>query len=154
MRALAQLLLSHNKLLSLAGIPTYPPLSLLYVDHNGLRGVNGTLLASLGRASLRMGDNPFHCDCQVLGLSRHARSSSRVLDWPEGYRCQGPAALRGAELSSLRLPQCDASPALLNVLLLFVPVLVSLSLARRCAKRHRAHRQFTVSQSDPSGKNG
>nr|XP_045017296.1 toll-like receptor 6 [Jaculus jaculus] len=120
LEALQELNVAFNSLADLPACGAFSSLSVLIVDHNSVSHPSADFFQTCHHVtSLRAGDNPFQCTCELREFIRNAgQVSSGVLDgWPEAYTCDHPEGHRGTPLKDFH-----ASPLSCNITLLIVTI--------------------------------
>lgn len=133
---LSSLNLGGNRLRDLPVCDNFPRLSELLLNSNSLHTPSVKKLESCPKLkTLDVKENPFICDCALrsfinLGVKfekDRSRQEIELLDWPSGYYCAYPEALRNSTLNKISILEVSCNTGLL-VATILCPV-VALLLA-------------------------
>ncbi|KAM6220872.1 toll-like receptor 1 [Rhynchocyon petersi] len=117
LKALGELNIAFNFLTDLPGCGTFSSLSVLIIDHNSLSQPSSDFFSSCHMRSIRAGNNPFHCSCELREFIKNVGqlSSDEVKDWPASYQCAYPDSYEGTTLKDFHMPPLSCNTTLLIV---------------------------------------
>ncbi|NXS85273.1 TLR22 protein, partial [Erpornis zantholeuca] len=135
---LKELYLTKNQLKSLPGATPIPNLVALSVRRNKLNSFSREEFESFKRMELLdASDNNFICSCEFLSFIHHEAGISQVLvGWPEGYVCDSPLAVRGAQVGSVHMSPMECHRSLVVSLICVLVFLLILLLVAVGYKYH------------------
>ncbi|NWR49243.1 TLR21 protein, partial [Regulus satrapa] len=135
---LKELYLTRNQLKSLPGAAPIPSLVALSVRRNKLNGFSKEEFESFRRLELLdASDNNFICSCEFLSFVHGEAGIGQVLvGWPDGYVCDSPLAVRGAQVGAVHLSLMECHRALVVSLICVLVFLVILLLVALGYKYH------------------
>ncbi|XP_030639072.1 toll-like receptor 18 [Chanos chanos] len=93
---LREVRLSGNKIKFIPAGWKNPNLQSLSLDGNSFGLINMGLFKDMpGLVTLKAGNNPYHCTCDLHNFIHETTSKGKVkiIDWPENYKCYHPEAL-------------------------------------------------------------
>lgn len=128
---LRELLLSGNKIKFIPFDWKSPKLQSLFLDGNSFGLISMSSFKDMpSLATLRAGNNPYHCTCDLYTFIQKTTSDRRVniTDWPETYKCYYPEYLLNtmvAEFSPGRVA-CDVRLTILISVVTTAVVVVGL----------------------------
>ncbi|CAH0564876.1 unnamed protein product [Brassicogethes aeneus] len=117
------LILSGNKIENVSWIP--PKIQYLYLDHNNISFLNEQLIDSLygsSLKSLKLGENPFICDCTTIKLKEYLSGNIQVID-KQNVKCDG------TNLQIIHANNICTFPWVILLVLVFLLFIISLFLA-------------------------
>ncbi|XP_005293686.2 toll-like receptor 2 isoform X1 [Chrysemys picta bellii] len=109
---LQELKLSGNKIKFIPSEWRCPSLRILAMDGNSFGVISeGSFVNMPELTSLKAGNNPYHCTCDLYGFLQETRRKGKLtlLDWPEGWTCYHPESLLDMGVSAYTpgLTECD-----------------------------------------------
>ncbi|XP_068124160.1 toll-like receptor 6 [Hyperolius riggenbachi] len=121
--------LAYNRFFDLPDCSLFPGLMVLNVAHNQIPYPTTEFLHKCLRLTyLDIGQNPFHCFCEIRKFIGEAkRSTKKVIGWPNNYVCDRPDNLEGVVLLDVYIPEIYCNIFIL-VPVIVVPVIVGLAL--------------------------
>ncbi|CAH0564877.1 unnamed protein product [Brassicogethes aeneus] len=117
------LILSGNKIENISWIP--PNIQDLYLDHNNISFLNEQLIDSLQGSSLKslkLGENPFICDCTTVKLKQYLIGDNQVVD-KQKVKCDG------TNIQIIYADNICTFPLVIILVLVFVLFIISSFLA-------------------------
>ncbi|XP_069833616.1 toll-like receptor 1 [Dendropsophus ebraccatus] len=121
--------LGYNRLSDLPDCTLFPRLSILSVEYNLLPYPSNEALKNCsGLKHINMGNNPFHCFCEMNRfINERIKSPGKFLGWPDDYVCERPDNLKGIKLKDFYLPEMYCN-VFIMVPVIVVPIIVGLIL--------------------------
>ncbi|XP_004608123.2 toll-like receptor 1 [Sorex araneus] len=116
LEALEELNVAFNSLTNLPGCGAFSSLSVLTIDYNAISNPAADFFQNCQKIrSLRAGNNPFQCTCELREFIQRVGQASRAVveDWPASYTCDYPESAKGTPLQDFRVSQLSCSPSLL-----------------------------------------
>ncbi|XP_029970757.1 toll-like receptor 1 [Salarias fasciatus] len=137
---LSSLNLNANKLRELPVCGTFPALNNLLLKLNSLHAPSISKLETCPKLKiLDVSHNPFTCTCSLRGFIRLGISSERkdhsgieVMDWPLGYSCSYPEAVKNSALKDFWIPEVMCNVWLLASAILVPAVVLIVSVVVLC----------------------
>lgn len=130
-KRLLSLNLNANRLLDLPVCGNFPLLQELLLRSNALHLPSADRLESCPRLkTLDVSGNAFTCTCALRGFIRLGLESEKnrtgvtFLQWPQGYYCSYPEALRDSNLNNVWISEISCNPGLLAATILCPTVAV------------------------------
>ncbi|NXO09539.1 TLR22 protein, partial [Oriolus oriolus] len=135
---LKELYLTRNHLKALPGATPVPNLVALSVRRNKLNSFSKEEFESFKRMELLdASDNNFICSCEFLSFIHHEAGMAQVLvGWPDGYVCDSPLAVRGAQVGAVHLSVMECHRSLVVSMICLLVFLVILVLVAVGYKYH------------------
>lgn len=138
---LSSLNLAANRLRDLPVCDNFPRLSELLLNSNSLHAPSVKKLESCPKLkTLDVKENPFTCTCALrsfinLGVKFEkdiGRKEIELLDWPSGYYCAYPEALRNSTLNKISITEVSCNNVLLAATILCPAVALILAGLMLC----------------------
>lgn len=132
LKRLLSLNLNANRLLDLPECDNFTQLQELLLRSNALHIPSVDRLKSCPRLkTLDVSDNAFTCICPLRGFIRLGLESEKnragltLLQWPQGYYCSYPEAVRDSNLNDVWISEISCNPGLLAATILCPTIAVS-----------------------------
>ncbi|KAG8591675.1 hypothetical protein GDO81_000263 [Engystomops pustulosus] len=122
--------LGYNRLSDLPDCTSFPRLMTINVANNQFPYPSPESLKNCSRLKeINMGNNPFHCYCEVkIFIKEGNKSPGKFIGWPDDYVCERPDDIKGVKLKDFYLPDMYCNVFIL-VPVIVVPIIVGLLLA-------------------------
>ncbi|CAN2388511.1 toll-like receptor 6 signaling pathway [Pristimantis euphronides] len=119
--------LGYNRLSDLPNCTLFPRLMALIVENNQVPYPSTESLKScLGLEQINLGNNPFHCFCEIKNfINERWKSPGKFIGWPDDYVCERPDDLKGVNLKDFYLPEMYCN-VFIMVPVIIVPIIVGL----------------------------
>uniref|UniRef100_A0A8B9SIQ2 Toll-like receptor 2 n=1 Tax=Anas platyrhynchos TaxID=8839 RepID=A0A8B9SIQ2_ANAPL len=132
------LYLAKNQLKALPDAASIPNLVAMSIGRNKLSSFSKEELESFKKMELLdVSANNFICSCEFLSFIQHQAGIGQMLvGWPEGYICDSPLAVRGAQVGAIHLSLMECHQSLVVSLICAVFFLVILVLVAIGYKYH------------------
>lgn len=139
LKRLLSLNLNANRLLDLPVCDNFPLLQELLLRSNSLHAPSVDRLKSCPKLkTLDVSGNAFTCTCALRGFirlgleSEKNRSGVMFLQWPQGYYCSYPEALRDSNLNNIWISEISCNTGLLAATILCPAVVVIIVVLMLC----------------------
>lgn len=121
--------LGYNRLAHLPDCTLFPRLMMINVEYNQFPYLSMESLKNCsGLKIINVGNNPFHCFCEIKAFIHERRKFPRkFIGWPDDYVCERPDDLKGLKLKDFYLPEMYCNVFIL-VPVIVVPIIVGLLL--------------------------
>ncbi|XP_041799445.1 toll-like receptor 1 [Chelmon rostratus] len=138
---LSSLNLNSNRLRDLPVCNGFPILNELLLKSNSLHAPSVNKLESCPKLkTLDVSYNPFTCTCALrnfisLGIKserKKGHTGIELLQWPFGYSCTYPEAIRGSTLNNIWIPQVSCNIGLLAATILCPAVVLIIAVLTLC----------------------
>nr|XP_019948824.1 PREDICTED: toll-like receptor 2 [Paralichthys olivaceus] len=132
---LKELLLSGNKIKFIPSTWRSPQLQFLALDGNSFGLISKASFQGMPQlSSLRAGNNPYHCTCELHAFIQDTISRGKVnlTDWPWNYRCYHPEAFLNTVVSKYLPSQVACDIRLVIIICVATTAAVILLLILMC----------------------
>ncbi|XP_075715217.1 toll-like receptor 1 [Rhinoderma darwinii] len=121
--------LGYNRLSDLPDCTLFPRLMIITVEYNQFPYPSATSLKNCsGLEQINIGNNPFHCFCEIKKFIRERRKSpGKYIGWPDAYVCERPDDLKGVRLKDFYLPEMYCN-VFIMVPVIVAPIIIGLFL--------------------------
>ncbi|XP_077136024.1 toll-like receptor 1 [Ranitomeya variabilis] len=121
--------LGYNRLSDLPDCTLFPRLMTINVEYNQFPYPSPESLQNCsGLKQINIGNNPFHCFCEIKKfLNERRKSPGKFIGWPDAYLCERPDDVRGMRLSDFYLPDMYCN-VFIMVPVIVVPIIIGLFL--------------------------
>ncbi|KAM4053328.1 toll-like receptor 6 isoform 1-T4 [Anomaloglossus baeobatrachus] len=121
--------LGYNRLSDLPDCTLFPRLMTMNVEYNQFPYPSTESLQNCsGVKQINIGNNPFHCFCELKKfLNERRKSPGKFIGWPDAYVCERPDDLKGVRLSDFYLPEMYCN-VFIMVPVIIVPIIIGIFL--------------------------
>ncbi|XP_043918341.1 toll-like receptor 2 [Protopterus annectens] len=135
---LRQLYLSKNNLMNIPDASSFPNLYILKISFNKLSTIQKESFLALRKLkSLEAGNNKYVCSCEFLSFaSNHNGFTTKLIGWPEEYKCDSPDALRDTLVQKAALSLLECHRQLTISVMCIVIFLSIITMVTLCYKYH------------------
>ncbi|MBN3289533.1 TLR22 protein, partial [Polypterus senegalus] len=139
MKRLRVVHLSGNNILTLAEMEMLSSVRVLHADRNRIQKINRHFLETFIFNELKLGNNPFVCDCNIQDVADYFGSTSAiVVGWPSEYTCDSPSYLNGTEIHFVFFSWGKCHPGLT----VMICIIVIFTTVIACAPLYKKYKRF------------